>query len=344
MSYSHDAIMMRRAIQLAEGGGQWVSPNPLVGAVVVADGRIIGEGFHRCCGGPHAEVNAIRSVSGADRHLLCKSTIYVTLEPCSHYGKTPPCARLIIDSGIPRVVVGAPDPNPLVAGRGIRMLRDAGVEVVEGVLLDECMEQNRRFMTAHTLHRPWIQLKWAMTADGYMAALDALGNPRPIRISNPVTAGLMHAERAMADAILVGTNTANADNPSLTVRLRPGRDPYKVTFDSEALRRDARLMSDQRLILLPVGLTLEQQMFLLRKEYGIQSLMVEGGRDTLRRFIEARLFDEIRVETAPWSLAGLDSDEGHLVTLGMPAPEIPHGLVALRSRKYVAGHYIDIWR
>ena len=152
---------MKRALQLASGGEGRVAPNPMVGAVIVADGRIIGEGFHRTFGGPHAEVNAIRSVKEADRHLLKESTIYVTLEPCSHYGKTPPCAKLIVDTGIPHVVVGAPDPNPLVAGRGIRMLREAGIDVKENVLLEECLEINRRFMTAQTEKRPWILLKWA---------------------------------------------------------------------------------------------------------------------------------------------------------------------------------------
>ena len=153
-----DEAMMRRALQLARAGEGFTSPNPMVGAVVTARGRIIGEGWHRLYGAPHAEVNAIRSVAGSDRPLLKEATIYVTLEPCSHYGKTPPCARLIIDTGIPRVVTGAGDPNPLVAGRGIRMLREAGCEVTEGVLADECRELNRRFMTAQTLRRPYIQL------------------------------------------------------------------------------------------------------------------------------------------------------------------------------------------
>lgn len=148
---------MRRALQLARGGEGRVAPNPMVGAVVVANGRIIGEGFHRTYGGPHAEVNAIASVRPEDRELLSEATIYVTLEPCSHYGKTPPCAKLIIDTGIPHVVVGAPDPNPLVAGRGVRMMCEAGIRVDEDVLKDECIAQNKRFMTAHTSGRPWIQ-------------------------------------------------------------------------------------------------------------------------------------------------------------------------------------------
>jgi len=343
-TYSHDAEMMRRAIQLAEGGGQWVSPNPLVGAVVEARGRIIGEGFHRQFGGPHAEVNAIASVSETDRPLLREATIYVTLEPCSHYGKTPPCAKLIIDTGIPRVVVGAPDPNPLVAGRGIKMLREAGVDVTENVLKDECMEQNRRFMTAQTQERPWIQLKWAQTLDGDIAGIDSSGTPHPISLSSPLTLGLMHQERGMADAILVGTNTINIDNPSLTIRHRAGRDPYKITFESERLNRERAITSDPKFITLPAGMTLESQMKWLRKETGIQSLMVEGGRDTLQRFIDARLFDEIRIETAPRRLSDFRKNDSHPYTSGLPAPILPPGAVILHTRVNVDGHTIDVLR
>ena len=183
---------MRRALQLARGGEGRVAPNPMVGAVVVANGRIIGEGFHRTYGGPHAEVNAIASVLPEDRELLSEATIYVTLEPCSHYGKTPPCAKLIIDTGIPHVVVGAPDPNPLVAGRGVRMMREAGIRVDEDVLKDECIALNKRFMTAHTSGRPWIQLKWAESADRRMAGVDEEGRPVPVRLSSLLSSVWMH--------------------------------------------------------------------------------------------------------------------------------------------------------
>lgn len=281
MSVSEMSSYMRRALQLASGGEGRTAPNPMVGAVIVADGRIIGEGFHRTYGGPHAEVNAVNSVSESDRHLLEKATIYVTLEPCSHYGKTPPCAKLIIDSRIPKVVVGAPDPNPLVAGRGIRMLRDAGIEVIEGVLLEECLEINRRFMTAQTHDRPWILLKWAQSADGFMARFDECGKAAPVKFSNPLSSVWMHRERAMVQAIMVGNNTRNIDNPRLNVRLWAGNDP--VVID------------------LPHSADLPELMKKLRAD-GINSLMVEGGPTLLDSFIKASLFDEIRVETAPVSL------------------------------------------
>lgn len=304
---------MLRALQLARGGEGFATPNPMVGAVIAApDGRIIGEGFHRRWGGPHAEVNAIASVRPEDRHLLRESTIYVTLEPCSHYGKTPPCARLIIETGIPRVVVGAGDPFAKVAGRGIRMLREAGVEVVEGVLREECEVLNRRFMTAHRLGRPFIQLKWAQSADGFMAA-GSPEAPAPQNYSTPLSAVLMHRERARADAILVGTGTVKADDPALTVRLWPGHDPLKVTFDSPELPRNARMLGD-RTVLLDPSLSLAEQMQTLYADHGITSLMVEGGADTLSRFIDAGFWDEIRRETSP-----------ALTRQGLPAPAIPQG-------------------
>lgn len=304
---------MLRALQLARGGEGFATPNPMVGAVIAApDGRIIGEGFHRRWGGPHAEVNAIASVRPEDRHLLRESTIYVTLEPCSHYGKTPPCARLIIETGIPRVVVGAGDPFAKVAGRGIRMLREAGVEVVEGVLREECEALNRGFMTAHRLGRPFIQLKWAQSADGFMAA-GSREEPKPVQLSSPLTSVLMHHERAMADAILVGTRTVATDDPSLTVRLWPGHDPLKVSFDTLSLPRDARMLGERSVLLDPAA-PVEEQMHTLYADHGVTSLMVEGGAETLRRFIEAGLWDEIRRETTPLSLGS-----------GLPAPALPAG-------------------
>ncbi len=306
---------MLRALQLARGGEGFATPNPMVGAVIVAsDGRIIGEGFHRRWGEPHAEVNAIASVRPEDRHLLRESTIYVTLEPCSHYGKTPPCARLIIETGIPRVVVGAPDPFVKVAGRGIRMLREAGVEVIEDVMREECEALNRRFMTAHRLGRPFIQLKWAESADGFMAS-GTPEAPRPVRLSGPLSSVLMHRERASADAILVGTNTVVNDDPALTVRLWPGHDPLKVTFDSASLPREARMLREHALLLDP-DLPIEEQMHTLYADHGVTSLMVEGGRETLHRFISAGLWDEIRREISP-----------RLLDTGLPAPTLPPHIV-----------------
>lgn len=292
-----DERYMRRALGLAAHGAGHVSPNPMVGAVIVSeDGRIIGEGWHRKYGGPHAEVNAVRSVSEADRHLLGRSTIYVTLEPCSHYGKTPPCALLLRDTGFRRVVTGCGDPNPEVAGRGIAMLREAGIEVTENCLRDECLAINVRFMTAQTKKRPWILLKWAENAHGAMSAPDG----SPLQISSPVTATLMHRERAMCDAIMVGTGTLLSDNPSLSNRFWSGDSPRPVIFDSprwhdEKIKEQLNVFGRDPIILDPC-LPLDENMHRLFSGFGITSLMVEGGRRLLDSFIAAGLYDRIRIE------------------------------------------------
>lgn len=283
-----DTKYMERALQIARLGEGLVSPNPMVGAVIVsAGGIIIGEGYHHQYGGPHAEVCAINSVKETDRHLLSDSTIYVTLEPCSHYGKTPPCAKLIIDTGIPRVVVGSADPFPEVSGRGIRMLREAGVEVTEGVMRKECDELNVRFLTAHRLGRPWIQLKWAQSADGFMAGIKD-GKPYPVKFSTPVSSVWMHRRRSMVDAIMVGKNTLDIDKPRLDCRNWPGRPPRRVEP-----RHD-----------------LEKQMKELYKD-GVTSLMVEGGPTLLQSFIDLGLYDDIRIETSQKKLG-----------TGLPAPNL----------------------
>lgn len=280
---------MKRALQLARLGEGLVSPNPMVGAVIVAgDGRIIGEGYHHRYGGPHAEVNAINSVASSEKKLLKSSTIYVTLEPCSHYGKTPPCAQLIIDTGIPRVVVGSADPFPEVSGRGIRMLRKAGVEVIEDVLRKECDELNVRFLTAHRLQRPWIQLKWAESADGFMAGIDEEGNPYPVQFSTPVSSVWMHRRRSMVDAIMVGSRTLATDRPRLDCRYWPGNAPRRI-----APRHD-----------------LEQQMSELYRE-GVTSLMVEGGPTLLQSFIDSGLYDDVRIERSK-----------KILGKGLPSPRI----------------------
>lgn len=281
---------MRRALQLARLGEGLVSPNPMVGAVIVADdGRIIGEGYHHRYGGPHAEVCAVNSVRDEDRPLLKDSTIYVTLEPCSHYGKTPPCAKLIIDTGIPRVVVGSPDPFPAVSGRGIRMLREAGVEVVENFLREECDALNVRFITTHRLGRPWIQLKWAQSADGFMAGIGDDGKPYPVKFSTPVSSVWMHRRRSLVDAIMVGSNTMEIDHPQLNCRLWPGKPPriVKPSHNLPALMKQ------------------------LYKE-GVTSLMVEGGPTLLQSFIDIGLYDDIKVEISDIKLGN-----------GLPAPAIP---------------------
>ena len=315
---------MERALQLAANGAGHVSPNPMVGAVIVApDGRIIGEGWHRRYGEAHAEVNAFRNVAPADEHLVPESTIFVTLEPCSHYGKTPPCAKLLIDKRIKRAVVGTGDPNPRVAGRGIRMLREAGIEVVEDVLRDECRLINKRFFTAHTLHRPWILLKWAESADGFIAA----DNGEPVKFSTPVTTVLMHRERSMVDAIMVGTNTVVNDNPSLTLRNWPGRNPRPVVFASPRLEETKRyqLLWREPIILDP-SLPLEENMRLLFSEHGVTSLMVEGGATLLESFLKAGLYDEIRVERSPQRL-GSGIKAPRLECEGSQAAEEPETLL-----------------
>lgn len=309
---------MRRALQLARQGAGHVSPNPMVGAVIVsADGRIIGEGWHRAYGGPHAEVQAFRNVAPADEHLIPNATIYVTLEPCSHYGKTPPCAALLCSRHIRRAVIGCGDPNPKVAGRGIAMLRDAGIEVVENVLHDECYSLNKRFMTAHTLHRPWIQLKWAESADGFMAAANRNssspdgGKYTSAALSTPTGMVLMHRERSLCDAIIVGTDTMLTDRPSLTTRLWPGNSPRPVLFASPRLPQQLKV-GGREPIWLDRELPLAENMSMLFSDYGITSLMVEGGATLLSAFIGVGLYDEIRCEVSDIRLGD-----------GLPAPSIP---------------------
>ena len=285
-------MMMRRALQLARNGALHASPNPMVGAVIAApDGRVIGEGWHRRCGESHAEVNAVASVADADRHLLAESTMYVTLEPCSHYGRTPPCARLIIGCGLRHVVVATPDPFAKVSGRGLAMLREAGIDVRTGLLGDEARRLNRRFMTAHTLRRPFITLKWARSADGFIDGRYRAGDVAA-RLSTPLSAAGVHRLRALHDVILTGSGTFLADAPTLTVRQYAGDSPRRLVIDrrgrcgqpegwevcGDASPRDlaSRLYAE-----------------------GVTSLLVEGGRELLEAFIADGLWDEIRVETNP---------------------------------------------
>lgn len=288
-------IFMKRAIKLAKNGLGSVSPNPMVGAVVVHDGMIIGEGFHRKYGEAHAEVNAIASV--ADKELLKDSTIYVTLEPCCHYGKTPPCAKLIIDSRIPRVVVGSRDPSDKVSGKGIAMLREAGIEVIEGVMEEECRAINPAFMTAHSLHRPYIMLKWAQSSDGYIASTDGA----PVKFSTPLTSVLMHRKRALFDGIMIGANTLRNDNPRLDTRLWHGKSPRPVIITrSGNLPSDSYLLSESPLshIILDGNKPMAQNLAAL-VDNGITSLLVEGGAELLQSLIDEGLWDEARVETSP---------------------------------------------
>ncbi len=281
---------MRRCLQLARNGFQNARPNPMVGAVVVHNGRILGEGYHVRCGEGHAEVNALASVLPEDEPLLKESTIYVSLEPCAHYGKTPPCARLIVEKGLRRCVVGCVDPFSKVQGRGIGILRDAGIEVTVGVLEDECKALNKPFMTYHSLHRPYITLKWAQTADGFIGRTGQTPDT-PLIISNPLTSILCHKRRAEHQAILVGRNTVLSDRPSLNVRHWSGPNPLRVVLGHSPVEGyDALYVSSAE---EAVGTLYEQ---------GIQSLLVEGGSQTLQTFIDHDLWDEAYVETGDMTI------------------------------------------
>ena len=299
---THDETYMARALQLARLGEGFATPNPMVGAVIVADDRIIGEGFHRRCGGPHAEINAINSIKAGDIRLLPESTVYVTLEPCSHYGKTPPCAAKLIEKNVKRVVIGMKDPFPKVNGGGIKMLGEAGIETVCGVLEEQCRNLNRRFILAHAQRRPFIQLKWAQTADGFIGIQGSR-----LQISTPTSLVWMHRERAKADAIMVGTDTMIIDSPSLTCRLYPGSEKTRVTFDIHGRLTD---MPDGWLIIKDTK-SLKQTIEDLYSRHGITSLMVEGGSALLNSFIEEDLYDEIRVEYSP-----------DCIHNGIPAPNL----------------------
>ena len=290
---------MQRCIQLAKCGAVGAPPNPMVGAVIVHEGKIIGEGYHRRCGGPHAEVNAIRSVR--DESLLKDSTIYVSLEPCSHYGKTPPCADLIIEKQIPRVVVGCLDPFAKVNGQGIRKLRDAGIEVEVGVLEKECLELNRRFITFHQLHRPFVTLKWAQSEDGFMDA-ERDESEEPVQFSTTFTQTLVHQLRAMHQAIMVGTKTVLTDNPTLTTRLWEGPNPLRVTIDRYGVLPESVHLKDGKVptVIYDTGNLREILSDLYKR--GVQSLMVEGGGRLLQHFLDEGLWDEARVEIAPFCL------------------------------------------
>ena len=295
---ANDIKFMQRCIQLARCGEAEAPPNPMVGAVVVCDGRIIGEGYHRRCGGPHAEVNAIGSVK--ERHLLSRSTIYVSLEPCSHFGKTPPCTDLIIRSGIPRVVVGCTDPFAKVNGSGIKKLQDAGCKVVVGVLEQECRELNRRFFTFHQQHRPWITLKWAQSEDGFIGIDNSQSTlDKRVIFSDDLTQMLVHRLRARHQAILVGTRTALQDNPTLTTRYWPGPNPLRLTIDRHnILPSTLHLMDGSTPTVVYTHESLKEILADLY-ERGIQSLLVEGGAKLLQSFIDEGFWDVARIETAP---------------------------------------------
>lgn len=288
---------MARCLQLAHLGAYYVAPNPMVGAVLVCGDVIVGEGWHQQYGGPHAEPNCLCNAEenhpeGID-YQSC--TLYVNLEPCSHYGKTPPCAELIIKKGIGRVVVGCLDPNPKVAGRGVKMMQDAGIEVVVGVLENECRTLNKRFFCLHENHRPYVILKWAQTADGYIDIERTSG--KPITISTPLTKQIVHQQRAENMAIMVGTRTVLLDNPRLLTTHWSGRNPIRITLDRHGvIPADSRLYSaDAPTIVYRENTSWEFILEDLAKK-NIHSILVEGGATLLNHIIQSGIYDEVHVE------------------------------------------------
>lgn len=318
-------LYMTRCIELAEKGLS-TAPNPMVGAVLVHENRIIGEGFHRCFGEPHAEANAIASVK--DESLLRDSTLYVSLEPCSHYGKTPPCAELIIKKRIPRVVVACLDPFPKVAGRGVEMLQKAGVEVFTGVMEQETTRLNRYFITSHKKKRPYIILKWAQSEDGFIDYLRKDASKKPVLLSTSLTRLMVHKLRSEVQAIMVGTNTALLDNPSLTVRYWAGNSPMRILIDRNLKvpntwnlfdgQSSTLVFTSQNVAHKALAPATEKRTEFIRVdklkpflktmmsilyERNIHSLLVEGGSTTHGSLLEENLWDELIVETAPVRLS-----------------------------------------
>lgn len=329
---AEENLYMSRCLHLAALGDGYVAPNPLVGAVLVYENEIIGEGYHQKYGEAHAEPNAINSVKQKD--LLPKSTLYVNLEPCSHHGKTPPCAELIIKSGIKKVVIGTEDPNPKVSGKGIRMLKNAGIKIKIGVLKDECNELNKRFFTFQKQKRPYVILKWAQTKDGFIDKIRTNFSEPPLIISNKITSQLTHKMRAENQSILIGTNTALLDNPRLTVRNWTGKNPIRIVLDADKriphdyhifdgevptlifvnkLRISKPNVKNFNLKYVHVDFSKNRIQHILNAIYkeNIHSVLVEGGAALLTNFIETGCWDEANVEISPVQIGS-----------GTPAPFI----------------------
>lgn len=335
LSEQDHALYMRRALELASMGLGHTHTNPMVGAVLVCQGRVLGEGYHHRWGDPHAEVMAIRSVR--QREQLPHATLYVTLEPCAHYGKTPPCAELIITSGIRHVVVAMLDPYPEVSGRGVAMLRSAGVRVDVGIIQSEAEALNAPFVSLWRRGRPYISLKWAESRDGYMDAPRESSDTPPVVFSSPYRQRIVHWERMAHEAILVGYRTALYDNPSLTNRYWRGRQPVRCVIDLRLeLPSSLRMMTDGatptyllydpeqatepstrpaphvRYIPIALGEGLAHGVVQALGALGVQSLFVEGGGRTLQAFIDEGLYDHIEVERSPLVLGA-----------GIPSPTVP---------------------
>ena len=324
---NRDALYMKRCFELARMGAGYVAPNPMVGAVLVYNDIIIGEGYHQQYGLAHAEVNCINSVKAEHRSLVSSGTLYVSLEPCAHFGRTPPCADLIIEYKIPKVVIACRDAFAKVNGQGILKLRTAGIEVTEGILEEEALELNKRFFCFHKNQRPYIILKWAQTADGFIAR----ENYDSVAISNDLTNRWVHQMRANESAIMVGTNTVLHDNPSLTTRLWPGKNPLRIFIDKQlkaggnaaVFNKDAEVIVMNELAERQEGHIhfakisntekLLPQLMQLLFEKNITSLIVEGGSFLLQSFVEEGLWDEA------WSV----TNETLQLQSGIPAMVLP---------------------
>lgn len=341
INHSHETYM-KRALELAAMGSGTVSPNPLVGCVIVHEGNIAGEGWHKEYGGPHAEVNAIRSVD--NKEILKESTVYVNLEPCAHEGKTPPCADLLISHRVHKVVVANADSNPLVAGKGIQKLRDAGIQVIQDVLSAQGVSLNKRFFTYMEKKRPHIILKWAETADGFIARV----NHDSRWISDDYSRQLVHKWRTEEDAVLVGSGTAWYDNPQLNVRNWSGRNPVRILIDRYLKVGPKQHLFDREQRTIVYNLVKEEEVHpnllyvRLNKEevlksvmeslyhQKIQSVIVEGGAQILNSFVKANLWDEARIFISPQKFK-----------TGVPAPQIS-GVV--EEEKKLSGDWLRILR
>lgn len=311
-----DEFYIKRCIELAKNGLGTTYPNPLVGSVIVYNNEIIGEGWHKKAGEAHAEVNAINAVK--DKSLLSKSTIYVSLEPCCHFGKTPPCCNLIIENGIPNVVIGTIDPNSKVAGKGIERLKAADINVTVGVLEKECNELNKRFFTFHNKKRPYIILKWAESSDGFIAPIEILRKTQddksPVWLTNAFSRQLVHKWRSEEQAILVGTQTVLDDNPKLDVRDWDGKNPIRIVLDKSLKipndfnvhdSKSKTIFITEKENLTPIDNRifenaifdnlLADKIVTILYQHDIQSVIIEGGRQTIQTFIDAHLWDEARV-------------------------------------------------
>lgn len=341
---------MARCLELAAHGLGLVAPNPMVGCVIVYNNKIIGEGYHHEYGGPHAEVVAINSVK--DHSLLKEATIYVSLEPCSHHGKTPPCSDLIIERQIPKAVIGCIDPNELVGGKGKKKLEDAGVEVISGIMEKECLELNKRFFKFYQKKKPYIILKWAQSSDGFIDHARDTGLMGPATISNATSRTLVHKWRSEEQAIMVGTNTAILDNPELTVRLWKGKNPLRIVLDRQNrlfghlklldgstptlvftdIENEAKVTSNTNLEYIFVKAEEKIYDAICRELYSrnIQSVIIEGGSMFLNNCIRERMWDEARVFVAP-----------HMLGKGIPAPQME---IRPTSEKNIAGDRLYLYR